>query len=105
MKVANATASENKRGKIQKAVDILRFAFEEKRHGTSGVVVKTGEALQAAGCSDSRARQLMVEIAGVVDSAETETPGGKQQKRLRIRFEGRDFEDVHQELLEAWGEA
>jgi hypothetical protein len=65
------------------------------------VIVTTGECLQSASCADSRARQLMKEIVGVLEGATTEKPGGQFRNKLRITFEGREFEDVQTELLDA----
>jgi len=35
VKVAKVTSSKNRRGKIDKALSNLEFAFDEKRHGPS----------------------------------------------------------------------
>ena len=104
VKVATATSSRNKQGKIQKGIDVLEFAATEKHHGTAGVAVTTGEVLAAASCSRSRAQTLMDEIAAALDGAATETPGGPNAKQLRIRFNDRDVKTLIDELLEEWGD-
>jgi hypothetical protein len=43
----------------------------------------------------------MKEIVGFLEGATTEKPGGQFRNKLRITFEGREFEDVQTELLDA----
>jgi len=103
VQVANAASSSKKASKIDKAMDVLEMA-SRKRSGISGVRVDTGDVLGAANCSSSRARGLMDEMAGAIDGAETETPGGPNPKVLRLPLGERDLEELQEELLEAWGE-
>ena len=104
VKVASATTSDNKRGKLKKAIDIIHFAADGKRHGPSGVAVDTGEVTAAANCSRSRALTLMDEIAGCQEWATTESPGGPKPKQIRIRFDGRDVDALVDDLVDEWGE-
>lgn len=75
-----------------------------KRGGLSGVTVDRGDVLGAASCSSSRARGLVDEMAGAIDGAETETPGGPNPKVLRLPIGDRDVEYLQEERLEQWGD-
>jgi len=103
LQVASATSSGKKASKIEKAINVLEMA-SRKPSGLAGVTVQTGEVLGAARCSNSRARSLMDEMAGAIDGAETEVPGGPKQKVLRLPTADRDVEDLKEELLEQWGD-
>jgi predicted nuclease with TOPRIM domain len=104
VKLASATSSKNKQGKIQKGIDVLEFGTEKKTYGMAGVAITTSEVLAAAGCSRTRAQSLMDEIAGALDEAKTESPGGPRAKQLRIRFQDQDLDELVGKLLEEWGE-
>lgn len=104
VKLASATSSKNKQGKIQKEIDVLEFGTEKKTHGMAGVAITTSEVLAAANCSRSRAQSLMDEIAGALDEAKTESPGGPNAKQLRIRFQDQDLDKLVGKLLEEWGD-
>lgn len=104
VKLASATSSKNKQGKIQKGIDVLEFGAEKKIHGMAGVAITTGEVLAAASCSRSRAQSLMGEIAGSLDEAKTESSGGPNAKQLRIRFQDQDLDDLVGKLLDEWGQ-
>ena len=103
VKVKNATASDRKAGKVEKAIDVLEFAASEKQGGYAGVKVTSGEVAGAADCSKSRALTLMDEIAGL-PWAETESPGGPKPKVLRLRVGDRDVQELVDDVLEEWGE-
>ena len=105
MKVANATASKNKRGKVEKAIDAIEFATSEKIHGPAGVTITSGEVAAAANCSKSRALTLMDELAGSLEWAEAETPGGPKPKQLRLTFGDREIQELVDDVLEEWGDA
>lgn len=104
VKLASATSSKNKRGKIQKGIAVLEFGAEKKTHGIVGVAITTGEVLAAANCSRSSAQSLMDEIAGALDGAKTESTGGHNAKQLRIRFQDDELDDLVEKLLDRWGE-
>jgi len=103
LQVASATSSSKKASKIDKAMDVLEMA-SRKRAGFSGVTVDSGEVLGAASCSNSRARDLMDEMAGAIEGAETEIPGGPYPKVLRLPIADRDVEELQEEILEQWGD-
>ena len=103
LQVASATSSSKKASKIDKAMDVLEMA-SRKRGGFSGVTVDSGEVIGAASCSNSRARGLMDEMAGAIEGAETEIPGGPNPKVLRLPTADCDGEDLQEELLEQWGD-
>jgi len=102
LQVASATSSSKKASKIDKAMDVLEMA-SRKRGGFSGVTVDSGEVIGAASCSNSRARGLMDEMAGAIEGAETEIPGGPYPKVLRLPIADRDVEELQEEILEQWG--
>jgi predicted nuclease with TOPRIM domain len=104
VKLASAMSSKNKQGKIQKGIDVLEFGAKKKTRGMKGVAITTGEVLAAASCSRSRAQSLMDEIAGALDQATTESPGGPHAKQLRVSFQNNELENLIDELLEEWGE-
>jgi len=101
--IASATSSSKKASKIDKAMAVLEMA-SRKPSGIAGVTVDTGEVLAAASCSNSRARGLMDEMAGAIEGAETEIPGGPNPKVLRLPTADCDGEDLQEELLEQWGD-
>jgi predicted nuclease with TOPRIM domain len=80
VKLASATSSKNKQGKIQKGIDVLEFGATKKTHGMAGVAITTGEVLAAANCSRSRAQSLMDEIAAALECSNNTVTGWTQRQ-------------------------
>ncbi len=92
VKLASAMSSKNKQGKIQKGVDVLEFGAEKQTHGMAGGATSTCEVQAAVNCSRSRAQSLMDEIAGTLNVAMTELPGGLHGKLSHIWFQDDELE-------------